>query len=84
MWKWISCRNDVMNNVDCVIKRDVYSQKMQSCSKNILGVSFLDGKFDKIKKFKGEMKFYIQNHLHKPMFKNHFEGELTLNVVTKF
>ena len=34
-WKWISCCNDVMNNVDCVIKRDVYPQKLHSCSKNI-------------------------------------------------
>ena len=24
-----------MNNVDCVIKRDVYPQKMDSCSENI-------------------------------------------------
>ena len=23
IWKWISCSNDVMNHVDCVIKRDV-------------------------------------------------------------
>ena len=35
IWKWISCCNDVMNHVDCVIKRDVYPQKMHSCSKNI-------------------------------------------------
>ena len=39
IWKWISCCNDVMNNVDCVIKRDVYPQKMHSCSKNIRGIS---------------------------------------------
>ena len=31
--------NDVMNHVDCVIKRDVYQQKMLSCSKNIRGLS---------------------------------------------
>ena len=31
--------NDVMNHVDCVIKRDVYPQKMHSCSKNIHGIS---------------------------------------------
>ena len=24
IWKWIRCCNDVRNNVDCVIKRDVY------------------------------------------------------------
>ena len=36
---WIRCCNDVMNHVDCVIKRDVYSQKMHSCSKNIRGIS---------------------------------------------
>ena len=35
IWKWISCCDDVMNHVDCVIKRDVYLQKMHSCSKNI-------------------------------------------------
>ena len=39
IWKWIRCCNDVMNNVDCVIKRDVYPQKMHSCSENILGIS---------------------------------------------
>ena len=37
--KWISCCYDVMNHVDCVIKRDVYLQKMHSCSKNIRGRS---------------------------------------------
>ena len=39
IWKWIRCCNDVMNHVDCIIKRDVYSQKMHSCSKNIHGIS---------------------------------------------
>ena len=40
IWKWISCSNDVMNLVDYVIKRDVYQQKMHSCSKNIIrGIS---------------------------------------------
>ena len=39
IWKWISCSNDVMNHVDYVIKRDVYLQKMHSCSKNIRGIS---------------------------------------------
>ena len=39
IWKWISCSNDVMNHVDYVIKRDVYHQKMHSCSKNICGIS---------------------------------------------
>ena len=33
LWKWISCGNDVVNHVDCVIKRDVYLQKTHSCSK---------------------------------------------------
>ena len=28
-----------MNHLDCVIKRDIYPQKMQSCSKNIRGIS---------------------------------------------
>ena len=40
IWKWTSCSNDVMNHVDCVIKRDVYPQKMYSYSKNIHGISF--------------------------------------------
>ena len=31
---------DVMNHVDCVIKRDVYPQKMHSCSENIRDISF--------------------------------------------
>ena len=39
IWKWISCCIDIMNSVDCVIKRDVYPQKMHSCSKNICGIS---------------------------------------------
>ena len=39
IWKWITCCNDVMNDVDCVIKRDVYPQNVNSCSKNIPGVS---------------------------------------------
>ena len=33
------CCNVFINHVDCVIKRDVYSQKMHSCSKNIRGIS---------------------------------------------
>ena len=39
IWKWIRCCNDVMNDVDCVIKRDVYPQNVHSCSKNIRGIS---------------------------------------------
>ena len=31
---------DVMNHADCVIKCDVYQQKMHSCSKNIHCISF--------------------------------------------
>ena len=30
---------DVMNHVDFVIKRDVYPQKIHSCSENIRGIS---------------------------------------------
>ena len=41
IWNWISCCNDVINHVDCVIKRDVYPQKMHLCSKNIRGISVL-------------------------------------------
>ena len=40
IWKWISCCNDVINHVDCVIKREVYPQKMHSCSKNIRGKQY--------------------------------------------
>ena len=39
IWKWMSCCNDVKNHADCVIKRDVYPQKMHPCSKNIRGIS---------------------------------------------
>ena len=39
IWKWITCCNDVMNDVDCVIKRDFYLQNVHSCSKNIRGIS---------------------------------------------
>ena len=38
IWKWIMCCNDVMNDVDCIIKRDVYPQNAHSCSKNIRGI----------------------------------------------
>ena len=38
--KWIRCCDDVMNDVDCVIKRDVYSQNVHSCSISIRGISF--------------------------------------------
>ena len=41
IWKWIRCCSDIMNDVDCVIKRDVYPQNVHSCSKNIRGdISF--------------------------------------------
>ena len=30
IWESINCCNDVMNHVDCVIKRDVYPLKMHS------------------------------------------------------
>ena len=39
IWKWIRCCNDAMNDVDGVIKRDVYPQNVHSCSKNIRGIS---------------------------------------------
>ena len=38
--KRIRCSNDVMNHIGCVMKRDVYPQKMRSCSKDIRGKSF--------------------------------------------
>ena len=39
IWKWITYCNDVMNDVDCVIKRDVYPQNEHSISKNTRGIS---------------------------------------------
>ena len=39
IWKWTRCCNDVMNDVDCVIKCDVYPPNVHSCSKNIYGIS---------------------------------------------
>ena len=39
IWKWYMCCNDVMNDVDCVIKHDIYPQNVHSCSKNICGIS---------------------------------------------
>ena len=39
IWKWIRCCNDVMDDVDCVIKRNVYLQNVHSCTKNIRGIS---------------------------------------------
>ena len=39
IWKWITYCNDVMNDVDCVIKRDVYPQNVHSVSKNIRRLS---------------------------------------------
>ena len=36
IWKWISCSNDIINYADCVIKHDVYLQKMHSCSSSIV------------------------------------------------
>ena len=38
IWKWICSCNDVMNHVDCVIKRDFYPQKLYSCCKIIRGI----------------------------------------------
>ena len=40
IWKRIYCCNDVMNNDDYVIKRDVDPQKIHPCSKNIRVISF--------------------------------------------
>ena len=40
IWKWIRCCNDVMNNVDCVIKRDVYLQKCIHGLKISVGYQF--------------------------------------------
>ena len=40
IWKWLSCSNDVMNHVDCIVKLDDYPQKMHSCSKNLRCIFF--------------------------------------------
>ena len=40
IWKRISCCNDVMNRVDCVIELDVHPQKLHSCTKDIRGITF--------------------------------------------
>ena len=37
IWKWIRSCNDVMNNVDCVINRDVYPQKIHRVLKISVG-----------------------------------------------
>ena len=39
IWRSITYCNDVMNDVDCVIKRDFYPQNVHSFSKNIRGIS---------------------------------------------
>ena len=49
----IWCFNDVMNHVDCAIKRDVYPRKMHSCSKNICGISVFDLKISMVYKTRG-------------------------------
>ena len=40
LWKWISCSNDIINHVDCIIKLDVYLQKMHICSKSMSCILF--------------------------------------------
>ena len=35
----VRCWNDVMNNVEYVVKRDVYPPKIHLCSKKIRGIS---------------------------------------------
>ena len=37
-WIFISCNNDVMNHVDCIMKCYICSQKNHLCSKNIIGM----------------------------------------------
>ena len=41
IWKWISCCNDVMNNAECVIKRDVYPPKFIHVLTISVGYQFL-------------------------------------------
>ena len=40
IWKWIRCCNDVMNNVDCVIKRDFTRKKCIHVLKKSVGYQF--------------------------------------------
>ena len=54
IWKWIlRCCNDVMNHVDCVIKRDVYPQKM-----HVLKISMVYQLL--LKKY----SWYIKKYIH--------------------
>ena len=57
---WIRCCNDVMNDVDCVIKHDVYPQNVHSCSKNIHGISVYVLKISVVYK----KKYIIRDILH--------------------
>ena len=59
MWKWISCSNDIMNYVDCVIKRDVYPWKMHSCSKNIRGIYTYSEKKETVHEKSGD--FFLED-----------------------
>ena len=55
IWNWISCSNDVKNHVHCIIKCDVYPQKMHSCFKNTPGISFFVLKISVVNKKKNIM-----------------------------
>ena len=41
IWKWSTYCNDVMNDVDCVIKRDVYRKMFIHVLKISVGYQFL-------------------------------------------
>ena len=62
IWKWISCCNEVMNHVDCVIKRDVFPKKMHSCSKNIRGLSFFVLKMSVVYQEKNISEVLLHGH----------------------
>ena len=48
-----------MNYVDCVIKRDVYPQKMHSCSNDIRGISVFVLKISVVYKKKKKISYVL-------------------------
>ena len=48
IWKWIRSSNDILNDVDCIIKRDVCLLKIHIVSKNNHGISFSALKTSKV------------------------------------
>ena len=72
-WKCTSCFNNVMKHVDNVIKRDVYPQKMHSCSKNIRALLFIVLKISVV-----YQKIYIIGVLHRYSISKKIKGQMML------